>query len=423
VDSSTSLHGFADIVGYSQLAPYQQAASQERLIKVIDESLADAGVRPDSVQVQNQGDARMLAFPDVLDVSRLLAIMPRRLNDELKAYNRDVADRARLRVRLSFVMGATAPGAIGRVGNAPITAVRLNGASPLRAAMMAEPNAYLGVIIDDGLYREHVAQAFRPDLDEREYAPAHVSIPGKRFEADAWFRLVGYPASTLPGQRRPAVTLPAEAVSHVGRLETSVGEPEEDDPDETGTSQTPTDGGAGAARRRRERRRLTVAWATVIGAGITAAVSVGIYLASDHPGAGTPQGTLSPSASVSASSSPSATTFPTASASGSNATGTPPPTAGVVTMYADWYLGVNVYADNEATTSNAPVIPFNQQVEVSCVAPNNSGILSINAFYLLASGPWKGTYASANEFTNGGARKSGDDPAIDASVKPCPGSS
>jgi hypothetical protein len=248
VDSSTSLHGFADIVGYSQLSPYQQAARQELLIRVVNESLADAGVRPDTVQAQNQGDARMLAFPDVVDVSRLLAVMPRRFNDELKAHNRDVADHARMRVRLSFALGATATGAIGRVGHAPIVAVRLNGADELRAAMEAEPDACLGVIISEGLYHEHVSQAFRPDLDADEYAPTHVSIPGKKFESDAWFRLVGYPASALPGQRRAAVTLPADAV----RPAAGPAEPT---------------GGSADGKPPRPSRAFTMAWATVIAAG------------------------------------------------------------------------------------------------------------------------------------------------------------
>lgn len=416
MDSSTSLYGFADIVGYSQLSPYQQAACQERLVKIIDASLADAGVRPDCVQVQNQGDARMLIFPDVLDVSRVFAIMPRRFTAELKTHNRDMADHVRLRVRLSFAMGASAAGTIGKVGSAPIAAVRLNNASALRAAMTAQPDAYLGVIIDDYLHRQYVAQEFRPDLDTEEYAQARVSFPDKGFEADAWIRLVGYPASALHAQRRGAAnfTLPADAVRPGGAAKASGGAPGE-------MPRMPAVGDGGNHGGRRRRSRFTTAQATVTAAAITAAVTLGIYFASDNggnTGTATPPHPLSPSASAtSASASVSAS-------KGTHSTGTGSSfgTATVVTLYADWYKGVNVYADNQATTSNVRVIPFNQPVEVSCVAPNDSEITSINAFYLLTSGPWKGTYASANEFTNGGARESAADPAIDSRVKPCPAS-
>ena len=92
-----------------------------------------------------------------------------------------------------------------------------------------------------------------------------------------------------------------------------------------------------------------------------------------------------------------------------------------VTEYADWSGGVQVYADNRGTASDLDAIPFNQLVKVSCVARNDSGIKSINAFYLIASGLWKGTYASANEFTNGGRRETASDPSIDSRVWSCPG--
>jgi hypothetical protein len=426
VDSSTSLYGFADIVGYSQLSPYQQAACQERLVKIIDASLADAGVRPDAVQVQNQGDARMLVFPDAVDVSRVLAVMPRHFNGELKAYNRDMADHVRLRVRLSFAIGASAAGMIGNVGSAPIAAVRLNSASALRAAMTAAPDAYLGVIIDDYLHRQYVAQEFRPDLDPDEYASARVSFPDKGFEAEGWIRLVGYPASALQGQPGAAATftLPADAVRPRGPAKAPGGGPVK-------TPQAPETGSGGNHGRRRRRGRLRAPQAMVIAAVITAAASVGIYVASadsGKTGASPPLHTQSqsaPATSASSSADPSVSMSVSAPASAtkethSTGTGSSPGTAAGVTVYGDWGPGVAVYADNRAAASNAPVIPFNQQVEVSCFAPNESGISSINAFYLLASGPWKGTYASANEFTNGGAHESAADPSIDSRVKPCP---
>jgi hypothetical protein len=45
---------------------------------------------------------------------------------------------------------------------------------------------------------------------------------------------------------------------------------------------------------------------------------------------------------------------------------------------------------------------------------------SINGFYLIDSGPWKGTYASVNEFTNGGPREGAGDPNTDGRVPSCP---
>jgi hypothetical protein len=90
-----------------------------------------------------------------------------------------------------------------------------------------------------------------------------------------------------------------------------------------------------------------------------------------------------------------------------------------VIEYTDWRGGVQVYADNAGGASGLPPIPFDHVVQVSCIARNLSGMASINGFYLVASGRWKGTYASANEFTNGGPRQVASDPNIDPRVPTC----
>jgi hypothetical protein len=413
VDSSTSLHGFADIVAYSHLSPYQQAECQERLLAIIDASLRDAGVRPDCMSVQHQGDACMLTFPnDNLDVSRVLAVMPRHFHDELSAYNRDRSARARLRVRLAFAMGPTAPGVIGRTGSTPITVVRLNNASALRAAMTAQPEAQLGLIVEDDLYRKHVAQEFRPDLAADDYVEVRVSDPVKEFDQHAWIRLVGYPASAIddggqgvgvPGPPPQAIRPPRPASRPAGDAPTAR---------EGAASAT---SGVEAGRRRR-RFPLSPAWATIIAAVITAGVTVGIWLSSGTGSTGTvppkTSSTTTGQGTASASAGSSASVGPTSSG--------PAPSGKTITEYANWYLGVNIYTNNQAATSNAPLIPFKHAVQVSCYASNDSGIESINAFYLIASGPWKGTYASANEFSNGGSVGSSNVPAIDARVPACP---
>jgi len=105
-----------------------------------------------------------------------------------------------------------------------------------------------------------------------------------------------------------------------------------------------------------------------------------------------------------------------------SASSAPPHLGLTITEYADWRGGIQVYADNSGSASSVAAIPFNQGVNVSCLAPNDSGMTSINGFYLIASGPWKGTYASANEFTNGGPREGAGDPNIDGRVPNCPAS-
>lgn len=188
----SSLYAFGDIVSYSQLNARQQSDSQSRLVRVLNGSLIEAGVRPDTVQFQDQGDARFLRFPASTDVAKVLALMPPHLNSDLLARNQDLAQHARMRVRLSFVMGAATSGSTGLAGSAPIEVVRLANSAKFRRVMNAASLTHCGVIVDDYLYTQFVRQPFRPDMSPEEYIAVHVSDPDKGFAAGAWIRLFGY---------------------------------------------------------------------------------------------------------------------------------------------------------------------------------------------------------------------------------------
>lgn len=192
-----ALYSFADIVGYSQLSVRLQKLSQDDLVAALDRAVAEAGVRPELVAAQDQGDARLLAFPAGTDAARVLAMMPRCVNDELAARNRDMAEHARMRVRLAFSMGASTKGGAGLVGAAPIAVVRIANSEVFRHAMRTAPRAHCGVIVDEFLYGEWIRQGFRADMNPGDYAPVRVSNPDKGFEATAWMRLFGYSGQEL----------------------------------------------------------------------------------------------------------------------------------------------------------------------------------------------------------------------------------
>jgi hypothetical protein len=188
-----ALYGFADMVGYSRLPNAQlQARSQADLVSILDLSMNEAGVHPGRVAAQDQGDARLLAFPAGTDVPKVLVVMSRVLNDELAARNRDMAEHARMRVRLAFSMGASAPGAAGLVGEAPIEVARMANSELFRRVMRSAPQAQCGLLIDDYLYRQWVRQGFRADISPGDYARARISCPDKGFDEVAWMRLFGY---------------------------------------------------------------------------------------------------------------------------------------------------------------------------------------------------------------------------------------
>jgi hypothetical protein len=186
------LYAFVDMVGYGNLTARLQKISQDYLAALLDDSLAEAGVPPRLVVAQNQGDARLLAFPVGTDVAKVLAVLPRYLNDELLARNQDMAPHAWIRVRVSFSMGVAVPGATGLAGGAPVAAVRLANSAIFRHVMNLAPEAQCGMIIDDHVHGEYVRLRFRPDINPDDYVSVRVSYPDKGFEAGAWLKLFGY---------------------------------------------------------------------------------------------------------------------------------------------------------------------------------------------------------------------------------------
>ena len=187
-----ALYAFADIVGYSQLTARLQQASQDYLAGLLDEGITEADVSPGRVTCQDQGDARMMKFPSDADAGKVLAVMPRFLNEELLERNQDMAPHARTRIRIAFTMGVSAPGATGLAGGAPIAVARLVNWGPFRHVMTAAARAQVGVIIDNHLHEQYVRQRFRSDINPDDYIPARVSYADKGFDTQAWIKLFGY---------------------------------------------------------------------------------------------------------------------------------------------------------------------------------------------------------------------------------------
>jgi hypothetical protein len=192
-----TLYAFADIVGWSRMNVRLQRLSQDDLVAFLDQGIIEAGIRPDQVEPQNQGDARLLTFPVGTDVAKVLTALPRRLNDELVARNRDMAKHARMRVRLALSMGASTSGSAGRVGAAPVAVTRIANSDLFRHAMHEAPRAELGLMIDDYLHSQFVRQGFRADMGADDYVSVRIASQEKGFEASAWLRLFGYSAAQL----------------------------------------------------------------------------------------------------------------------------------------------------------------------------------------------------------------------------------
>jgi hypothetical protein len=101
---------------------------------------------------------------------------------------------------------------------------------------------------------------------------------------------------------------------------------------------------------------------------------------------------------------------------------TPAPAPSTVVEYADNLHGSPVFADpkGKSVAGSLPgAIPYETKVEVDCYVENHSELESVNAFYLIAAGRWKGDYVVANTMTNGGAIGDETSPELDSRVRRC----
>lgn len=75
----------------------------------------------------------------------------------------------------------------------------------------------------------------------------------------------------------------------------------------------------------------------------------------------------------------------------------------------------------DITVPGSTRIPYRTQVQVQCWALNESDLLSVNAFYLIQTKPWTGTWAPANTFANGDPVGKAGTTAIDPQIPRCRG--
>jgi hypothetical protein len=161
--------------------------------------------------------------------------------------------------------------------------------------------------------------------------------------------------------------------------------------------------------------------AALIGAGgviVAAAITSAATSFGSQPG-GSPTDTPAPSsgATVSATISPSVSTASAIPAVTPRASSSGRSQAKLYWELTDNHLGTDVFSDpmGDAVTAGQEFIPYHTNVRVKCWAPNESGMGSINVFYLVETPPWAGEYAPANTFLN--ADTSG---SLDPDVPECP---
>jgi CRP/FNR family transcriptional regulator, cyclic AMP receptor protein len=361
----------SDAEGYSKRRDDDQRDLQNWMAEIENRAAVNAGLNRRRAIVQGRGDGNLVAWPPGITDLELVANYLRELNRELNRVNKNLRKNCRIRMRFAVTSGIVEEAAQGIPGHAAIRATVLVDSDELRETLRKANSHALAVIIDDSMY-EDVVKTRRLGLQPEKYRK--VVVKGKNDAAyTAWI--------TVPGATRQPV------------------------PDSSrGDADRPRDGqpNSGGKKRRGWTLPITVA---LIGAVATIAAATITAMADGNSGASKTLGSTSSDASAPPSTSASATASPTGSS------------GKFYSEETDNHLGTDVFRDpmGDAVISGPISIPFGTYVRVKCWAPNESGMGSINAFYLIETSPWAGEYAPANTFLN--ADTSG---SLDPHVPECP---
>jgi hypothetical protein len=181
-----------DIEDYSTRSRADKARLQLLLVESVERAATEAELGLPDWERQPQGDGELAVLPARL---RREAVAGPFLTALAAAVESVQTARLPMRVRLSIHEGPVRRGANGYPGDHADTVMRLVGAEPLRAAMAACREAWLGVIISQRVYEDCVGQGF-PDSPPRDQF-RQVPVAAKRQRYTAYVHLPGHNVHAL----------------------------------------------------------------------------------------------------------------------------------------------------------------------------------------------------------------------------------
>jgi class 3 adenylate cyclase len=168
-----------DIVGFSKLDILGQAASQTLLERLLDDATAAVGLARGHWRYrQPRGDGELAVLPADTDVALVVSDWVHAIVEALRELRS--ASGPALRIRVAMHHGPLSAGRFGPVGSGPIVACRLLDARQARAALAADPQCDLVLVVSRQLYEDVVAARFRGLAAER-FRPTHTRIKGRTY--------------------------------------------------------------------------------------------------------------------------------------------------------------------------------------------------------------------------------------------------
>ncbi|WP_229399650.1 hypothetical protein [Micromonospora okii] len=135
-----------------------------------------------------------IVVPSVVSKEEIIGEFPPRVDRELRRSNAGLLPEAQLRIRMAVTHGDVVVEEDDLMGGpALVEAARIRDIAPLRRAMAAAPEAFLGLVLADHVYRTSVRDG-DPALLPRAYR--RVVAADKDYLEPAWIRLWGV---ELPG--------------------------------------------------------------------------------------------------------------------------------------------------------------------------------------------------------------------------------
>ncbi|MGI5268423.1 hypothetical protein ACQEUU_04675 [Nonomuraea sp. CA-218870] len=207
----------ADVEDYSSRNGHDQAKLQAALVGALDHAGRAAKLGILGWDRQKQGDGQFVVLPPRTDPVSVLSPFVKALSKYLR--HKQTAT-FRIRVRLAIHEGPIQlDGANGYPGDHAVQPNRMVGAQPLRAALAACPEAYLGVIVSERIFTDYIGQ--RPGSPRRDRF-RRVDVEEKKNRYVGYIHVPGHNvhavdiSSTIPPGPDIERTLPVLNISGAG---------------------------------------------------------------------------------------------------------------------------------------------------------------------------------------------------------------
>jgi hypothetical protein len=163
----------------------ERQAGRERVSAVLLDACGSAGLDRVLVSAQRAADTEVALLPVGIDEPRVIAALTAALVEALHRMNTGQGNGERVRLRMAVHEGVTILTSEGFTGHAVMQVSRLAGAQPLRAALTADPDADLMVLLSDQVF-EDVVQFDHACLSRDRFRRAAGAIPANGNLGAGW---------------------------------------------------------------------------------------------------------------------------------------------------------------------------------------------------------------------------------------------